>query len=131
MAYTKPYTYVDGTVVTGANQYSNEEALKVFVNQEIAAPDIASNTLDTTDFMEPRFIAPVRTIDFCTKTVQGITDLQEPTSRAYFSSTLKNNAQVSTSVTNYQAIPNCSVEVIPERTGAYSRYYRLRLCCCS
>ena len=49
MAFVKPYTYTTGAVLTAANQNLNDEAAKLYVNQQVVSGDISSNTIDTDD----------------------------------------------------------------------------------
>jgi len=43
MAFVKPFTYVDGQTLDFDDQRSNEEAAKVYVNQEIVIGDITTD----------------------------------------------------------------------------------------
>ncbi len=119
MSFTKPYTYTDGTVIDADGHEANEEEAKVYVNQDITRSDIQDNTLDTTDFATPRFISVGATGDFVSKTIQGNTDLQQLTTRAYFTSTAKLNRQNKKDALNFQAIPNAGEEVFVDRSNAY------------
>ena len=46
MAFVKPYNYVDGTVLSGANQQLNDDAVKKYVNQGIVFADYADSNID-------------------------------------------------------------------------------------
>ena len=118
MAFTKPYAYVDGNVLTAAGQLSNEEAVRVYVNQEIGAADVASNTLDTTDFAAFRYISVGDNIDFVSKTVQGNTDILSPVKYAYFSATTKAIRQTSATSIAFQYIPDAGQEIEVDRANA-------------
>ena len=119
MSFTKPYTYNPATVIDADGHEANEEEAKVYVNQDITTADIQDNTLDATDFAEPRFISVGATGDFVSKTIQGNTDLQQLTNRAYFTSTAKLNRQGKKDALNFQAIPNAGEEVFVDRSNAY------------
>ena len=41
MPFTKPYNYVDGTILSNTNQFLNEEGAKEFINQEISSANYA------------------------------------------------------------------------------------------
>ena len=43
MAFTKPHNYVDGQTLDADDQRSNEEAAKVYVNQEIVPADYGTD----------------------------------------------------------------------------------------
>jgi len=47
MPYVKPYTYVDGTVVTSTNQNDNDEDAQIYVNQDIIQADYDDPTWRT------------------------------------------------------------------------------------
>lgn len=119
MSYTKTYTYLDGTVISDLGHEANEEGAKVYVNQQITTADITDNTLDTTDYATPRYTAVGATGDFVTKTIQGNTDLNSITNRAYFTSTAKLNRQKLKDAKNFQAIPNAGAEVFVDRSNAF------------
>jgi hypothetical protein len=119
MSYTKTYTYLDGTVIPALSHEANEEGAKVYVNQGIITADITNNTLDTTDYATPRYTAVGATGDFVTKTIQGNTDLNSITNRAYFTSTAKLNRQKLKNALNFQAIPNAGAEVFVDRANAF------------
>ena len=119
MAFTKPYVYADGNVLTSAGQLSNEEAVKVYVNQEIGTDDVAANTLDTTDFAAFRYTAVGDNIDFISKTVQGNTDIFSPVKYAYFSATTKAVRQTSATAIAFQYNPNAGQEVEVDRANAH------------
>lgn len=119
MSFTKPYTYTTSTVIDADGHQSNEEEAKVYVNQDITTSDIKDGSLDTTDFATYRFYSVGATGDFVSKTIQGNTDLQALTNRAYFTSTAKLNRQNVKNATNWQAIPNAGEEVFVDRANAF------------
>ena len=118
-SYTKPYAYVDGNSLDADNHTSNEESARIYVNNNIIASDVTSNTLDTTDIGAPRYIAPVAEWQGFSKTIGGNVDLQSITNRAYFTSTAKTQRQEVKGVRNYQTIPNASYEIHVDRSNAY------------
>jgi hypothetical protein len=110
-SFVKPYNYIDGIIPQAINQEDNEEALKHYVNQEIIAGDIDNDSLSGDNIVPPRFISVVNNADFCSKTVQGISKIRNPQQYNYFTSTTKNYNQTSTTIIDYQSIPNTGAEV--------------------
>ena len=78
MGFTKPFTYVDGAVLTATNHASNEDALREYVNQEIIAADVSVDTFVGESIATPRLISSVQTGDFVSKTVQGVSKIRLP-----------------------------------------------------
>ena len=98
MAFTKPFTYVDGNVLNADDQRSNEEAAKVYVNQEIVAADIGTN-LDYTEIEAGEFLPVTDDHKFASSFIAGQNCLVNRRKRAYFTSTSKHNTQTaSTSI---------------------------------
>jgi hypothetical protein len=112
MAFTKPFTYVDGAVLSATNHASNEDALREYVNQEITASDVSVDTIVGESIASPRFITAVQTGDFVSKTIQGVSKIRLPQEYAWFTSTTKSNNQVSTTVQDYQPLSNTGAEVV-------------------
>lgn len=112
MGYTKPYTYADGSVLSATNHASNEDALREYVNQEIAAADVSTDTVVGESIATPRLITSVQTGDFVSKTIQGVSKIRLPQEFAWFTSTTKSNNQVSTTVQDYQSLSNTGAEVV-------------------
>jgi hypothetical protein len=46
MAYSKPYTYVAGTVLSGSDALADAKKAKVYNNQEIITADISTGKFD-------------------------------------------------------------------------------------
>jgi len=111
MGYTKAYTYVDNTVLSATNQASNEDGLREYVNQEIIAADIATDTLTGEIIALPRIISTVYTTDFVTKTLQAQAKIRVKQQYAWFTSTTKGINQVSTTVQDYQSMYDTGAEV--------------------
>ena len=112
MAFVKPYTYVDGAVLTADNQEANEQALQLYVNQQIVAGDIAVDTVVGESIATPRFINAVNTAEFVTKTIQGRSMIKLQHDFAYFSSTTKGRNQTSTTIKDYQTLNTTGTEVV-------------------
>jgi len=112
MAFTKPFTYVDGAVLSATNHALNEDALREYVNQEITASDVSVDTIVGESIASPRFITAVQTGDFVSKTIQGVSKIRLPQEYAWFTSTTKSNNQVSTTVQDYQPLSNTGAEVV-------------------
>jgi len=112
MAFTKPYTYADGSVLSATNHASNEDALREYANQEIIAADVSVDTFVGESIATPRLITSVQTGDFVSKTIQGVSKIRLPQEFTWFTSTTKSNNQVSTTVEDYQALSNTGAEVV-------------------
>jgi len=112
MAFTKPFTYVDGAVLSATNHASNEDALREYVNQEIIASDVSVDTFVGESIATPRLISSVQTGDFVSKTIQGVSKLRLPQAYSWFTSTTKSDNQTSTTVEDYQSLSNTGAEVV-------------------
>jgi len=112
MGYTKQYTYANDTVLSADNHASNEKALKEYVNQEIVAGDLATDTVVGESIATPRLVTSVQTADFVSKTIQGVAKIRLPQEYSWFTSTTKSSNQVSTTVQDYQALSNTGAEVV-------------------
>ncbi len=112
MGFTKPFTYVDGAVLTATNHALNEDALREYVNQEIIAADVSVDTFVGESIATPRLIASVQTGDFVSKTVQGVSKIRLPQEFAWFTSTTKSNNQTSPDVEHFQPLNNTGCEVV-------------------
>lgn len=112
MAFTKPFTYVDGAVLSATNHASNEDALREYVNQEIIAADVSVDTFVGESIATPRLITSVQTGDFVSKTLQGVSKLRLPQAYSWFTSTTKSDNQTSTTVEDYQSLSNTGAEVV-------------------
>jgi len=111
MAFTKPFTYVDGSVLTATNHALNEDALREYVNQEIIAADVSVDTFVGESIASARFISSVQTGDFVSKTIQGVSKLRLPQAFSWFTSTTKSNNQTSATVEDFQTLSNTGSEV--------------------
>jgi len=112
MGFTKPFTYVDGAVLSATNHASNEDALREYVNQEIVASDLSTDTFVGESIATPRFVSSVQTGDFVSKTVQGVSKVRLPQEYAWFTSTTKSNNQTSPDVQHFQPLNNTGCEVV-------------------
>ena len=104
--YTKPYTYVGGTVIDVDGHTSNEQSARLYTNDQIVGSDINTETLDVSDLGMPRYRTVNEEWDGFSKTIGGTVDLQKLTNRAYFTATAKANRQDKKGVRNWQALPN-------------------------
>jgi hypothetical protein len=101
MAFVKPFTYVDGNVLNADDQRSNEEAAKVYVNQEIVAADIGTN-LDYTEIEAGEFLPVTDDHKFASSFIAGQNLIVNRRTRAYFTSTSKHNTQTAASSIVYR-----------------------------
>lgn len=88
-AYTQPDAYVNGNVLDTNDIVSNEESLKIFINQELVASDIATAKLETTDIA--RGISFQNIAEFQSSKIAGIAQLYDFNNRSYSTCTTKNN----------------------------------------
>ena len=112
MGFTKPYTYVDDTVLSATDHRSNEDKLRSYVNQEIEDTDVDTNTIVGESIATARFVSAVQTADFVTKTLQGVSKIRLPQEYSWFTSTTKSDNQTSTTVEHYQTLANTGTEVV-------------------
>lgn len=127
MAFVKPYAYADGTVLTDDNQALNEEAAKVYVNQEIVVADAAS-TFAFDEIETGELQAITNDHKFCSSAIYGQHMDSESQNRAYYTSTTKANSQTSaTSIvyrdlfgTGKQIVVDQACTVIISFQGAFS-----------
>lgn len=112
MAFTKPFTYVDGNVLSATQHASNEDALKEYVNQEILASDISNDTVVGESIAAGRFVSVVQTGDFVSKTVQGVSKIRLPQEFAWFTATTKGFEQTNDDVQHFQPLNNTGCEVV-------------------
>jgi len=112
MGFTKQYTYVDGTVLSATNQASNEDELRLYVNQEITDTDVDTDTIIGESIATPRLVSSVQTADFITKTLQGVSKIRLPQEYSWFTSTTKSNNQTTSNVQDYQTLANTGAEVV-------------------
>lgn len=114
MAFTKPYTYVDGTVLTAENQNLNDDAAKVYVNQGIGASDYAANSLNTENISRGEIEPITKSMRFETGLHHAAHNDIEQTNRAYFTSHIKPRAQQSNSFFVYQPLWETGTEISVE-----------------
>lgn len=117
MGYTKPYTYVDGSVLSADNQSLNEEALKLYVNQGITNTDVDTDTIVGESIATPRLVSSVQSADFISKTIQGVSTLLLPQEYSWFTATTKSDNQTSSTVEDWQTLTNTGTEVVITKAG--------------
>ncbi len=98
MPYTKPYTYVDGTILTAPNQFSNEESAKEFINQEISSADYAVGKFDYDEIEAGEFQPVTNNHKFTTSYIAGKNIDVSVNNRCYFTSNVKANNEQGTSI---------------------------------
>jgi len=64
MAYVVPNVFVTGTPVAGADLQANNDALRLYLNTGISQPDIADNSVTTTDVVRGEFYGVVNDHQF-------------------------------------------------------------------
>jgi len=104
MAYTKPYTYVTGNVLSAADQNNNDDSAKKYVNQGIVQADYTSQMIDF-DQIESGELDPITSAyRFVSGEVLGQANGTEDINRAYFTSHVKPNRQQSNSRQYWQTL---------------------------
>lgn len=104
MAYTKPYLYVTGNVLSAADQNNNDDSAKKYVNQGIVQADYTSQMIDF-DQIESGELDPITSAyRFMSGEVLGHANGTEDINRAYFTSHVKPNRQQSNSRQYWQTL---------------------------
>jgi hypothetical protein len=106
MSFTKPYAYVDGNVLSGANQQLNDDAVKKYVNQGIVFADYADSNIDFDQIQSGELQPITNQYRFVSGEVLGQFSDKEVVNRAYFTSNIKTGRQTSTNPVQYQSIYN-------------------------
>lgn len=116
MAFTKPYNYVDNAVLFADNQHLNEEAAKVYSNQEIVVADVGSDF--KFDEIEAGEFKPI-TDDhkFASSFIAGQNIDSEALNRAYFTSTTKSNTQTAASSVVYRDLFGCGKQIVLDQNA--------------
>lgn len=116
MGYTQPISYSDGTELATATLVTNEESLKVYINQEITEADIGGLQMDRSDVALGRYNPIENSYSFETSDIVGQHKLASFTERSYATSTTKNNAQ--TELADWQDMTNSGVRVVVKEGGS-------------
>lgn len=95
MAYTKPYTYLDGNIVDGTSQDDNDAGARTAINQKTYIANISSNTFDYDSIQRGEFDAVSTSHQFTSGDVFGGFSDINVNDRAYFTSEPKSNNQIS------------------------------------
>jgi hypothetical protein len=117
MPYTKPYTYVDGTILGSTDQNSNDYSAKKYINQDVVASDISANILGLDNFQRGELNPIINHHQFTTGEVFGRFNDNLTSSRSYFTSETKANDQTASTSVQYQPIFETGDTVILERDG--------------
>jgi len=95
MSYTKPYAYVDGTVLDASNQSLNDDAAKKFINQGIVQADYTSQMINF-DSIQIGELEPITSAyKFMSGEIHGHANDRDVANRSYFTSHIKNGRQTS------------------------------------
>ena len=106
MAFVKAYNYVDGTVLSGANQQLNDDAVKKYVNQGIVFADYADSNIDFDQIQSGELQPITNQYRFVSGEVLGQAVDKETVNRAYFTSNIKTGRQTAVDPLIYQSIYN-------------------------
>tara|TARA_R110000823_G_scaffold269834_4_gene389535 strand:+ start:1068 stop:1808 length:741 start_codon:yes stop_codon:yes gene_type:complete len=104
MAFVKPYNYVDGTVLSGANQQLNDDAAKKYINQGIVFADYADSNIDFDQIQSGELQPITNQYRFVSGEVLGQAVDKEVVNRAYFTSNIKTGRQTADNPLIYQSI---------------------------
>jgi len=104
MSFTKPYTYVTGTVVDATAQSSNDDAAKKSINQGILAADYTTEMIDFDQIESGELEAIASGYRFMSGEICGQASTTTPADRAYFTSHIRNGKQTAVDPAIYQTI---------------------------
>ena len=116
MAFIKPYTYVDGTILSADDQASNDDAVKDYLNSGIAAGDYAGEFIDF-DQIEVGELEPITgAYRFMSGEIWGTAVGTAAPERSYFTSNIRNGKQTAVNPSIYQTVYETgqTVELIHE-----------------
>jgi hypothetical protein len=106
MSFTKPYTYLTGSVLSGANQSLNDDAAKKYINQGIVFADYANSIVDFNQIQSGELQPITNSYRFVSGEVLGQAVDKEVVNRAYFTSNIKPGRQTSDNPLLWQTIYN-------------------------
>lgn len=89
MAYVKPNTFVDGTILDADDLNGNDEELKKVLNQELRGNDLEDAAFDTQHIQLGEYQPITNQYTFATGIVAGVSRGIESEDRAYFTSNIK------------------------------------------
>lgn len=112
-SFTQPTAYVNDSVLNSIHIINNEEALKVWLSQEIIATDIAAGSLEEIHISKGSLVRLNAEFQSCN--ISGINQLQVVLNRSYSTSTAKNNTQ--TSSVQWQDIANSGCVLKIDKTA--------------
>ena len=116
MAFVKPYAYVDGAVLTADNQHLNEEAAKVYVNQEIVVADVGTD-FKFDEIEAGEFMPITNDHKFASSFIAGQNTSNGSRDRAYFTSTTKANTQTAATSVVYRDLFACGKQINLDKTA--------------
>lgn len=89
MAYVKPFTFVDGNVLDADNLESNDNALRIYENQNVVANDYKDNAFSTEEFQLGDYQPITNEYCFATGIATGNHTSSTQIKQAYWTSTIK------------------------------------------
>jgi hypothetical protein len=105
MPYTKTYNYVDGAVLNATSQNSNDDGVKVFVNQGVTSADYAQYTFDTSDIVRGELDPINNNYVMTTGDVWGRFNDSNSERRSYFTAETKSSRTTQLAATSVQWQP--------------------------
>ena len=120
MPFSKPYAYVDGTVISSTDQNSNDDAAKIYVNQGSIQADYVNEAFDTSDIQRGELDPITNHHQFTSGEVWGRFNDSVARDRSYFTAHTKTNdlVQISNTSQQYQSFYECGDTVVMEHDGA-------------
>ena len=93
MAYVKPNTFVTATALNASDIVGNDEALKLFLNQQSVSTDLANDAFSTAEIQLGEYQPITNEYTFATGIDTGKAVGTEIEDRAYFTSNIKKNRE--------------------------------------
>jgi hypothetical protein len=104
MSYVKPYTYLTSAILDAANQSSNDDSAKKYINQGIMLGDYATNKMDFDQLQAGELEAIASGYRLLSGEVLGQANGTDKIDRAYFTSHIKNGRQAAATPVIYQTL---------------------------
>ena len=105
MSYTKAYNYVDGNTLDATGQNSNDDGVKIYVNQDIVQADYQTKTFETSDIARGELDPINNNYCFTTGETWGRFNDSNSERRSYFTAETKSEKAVQINTTSVQWQP--------------------------
>lgn len=117
MSYSKPHNFVDGNVLDADNIEDNDNALKVYENQNILANDYKDNAFSTEEFQLGDYQPITNEYCFATGIATGNYTKGTQVKQAYWTSTIKKGRLTDNDLPMWTALYHTAPAVYMERPG--------------